>query len=299
MNNFFIKSFTQDFKELHKQIGLEIIKDWAWPFESFLEHYDESSFDPDIALSCFKDTDMVGYVIAKISGEGPAILPNEGMAAYLDIPRVLPDFEEAADLLMENIIEVLRNKGAKFIRTRVSTMRKNSIQLAEKWGFEPTKNFPLGYKIYYHYELQKGKQEYMTRNLLPFNSNRDLEECSTKVAYYFKMPLERAKKWILEIDSQKDLVSHYVIREENELVGYCLPCVNSLNNGIIASCYLEASKEEYFKQLVIQTINDSFDKKYETYLIDLIGKLLDYRKVAESLGFINVAEWGIYEKKLI
>lgn len=299
MVSFVIKPFESGFEKLHKKIDLEIIREWAWPFESFTELYDDPSFDPDTVLSCFKGDKMIGYVLAKISGEGPAILANEGMGAYLDIPRVLPNYNEASELLMEKIIEILKDKGAKLIRTRVSSMRENSIQLAKAFGFKPLKDYPLGYKIYYQYKLSKGKIDYPTKDLLHFNKQRDLEECAKKISYYFKMPLKRAKNWILEIDSQKEFVSHYVIRSQSKLEGYSIPCENSINKKIIASCFINASSEEYFKQLLVQNINDAVAKKYKTYLVDLIGDILVYEEVVKLLGFENAAIWGIYEKKLV
>ncbi len=297
-SNYVIKIYEPGFEDEHEKIALADAKDWAWPFLSFTDIYTQSDFDPETALSCFKGDKMVGFVLVKIMGEGTAILKNEGMGVYLDIPRVLPGYEEAADLLMKRIIEVLKTKGAKFIRTRVSTMRKNSIQLAEKWNFQPHKDFPLGYKIYYTYDLRKEKLPYSTDDIEAFNRQRDLDECVERVSYYFKMPKNRVKEWLLEVDSREDLVSHIVIRKNGKLEGYCFALPHHFNRDIMATIYMDASNESYLTQLIAQTIADGIKKGHKLFLVDIIGHLLKYKETVASCGFENAATWGVYELKL-
>lgn len=298
LSDYIIKSYEPGFEKQHKKIALIESQEWAWPFLSFTDIYSQPDFDPETALSCFKDDKMVGFVLVKIMEEGPGILKNEGMGVYLDIPRVLPGYKGVADLLMGKIIEVLKSKGAKFIRTRVSTMRKNSIPLAEKWGFQPHKDFPPGYKIYYTYNLRNGKLNYSTNDIESFNKERDLEECVARVSFYFKMPKERVKKWILQVDSREDLVSHIVIRKKGRLEAYCFAHPHHFNPKIMATIYLDASNEHYLKQLIARTTADGIEKKHDLFLVDIIGHLLRYKETVASLGFENAAAWGIYELKL-
>ena len=297
-SEYVIKTYESGFEKYHKKIGLEVSKNWAWPFEGFTEIYSDPNFDPETVLSCFKDNEMVGFVSLRLMGEGPGILINEGVAAYLDIPRVISGFEDAADLLMKKIIQTLKNKGVKLIRTRVSTMRKNSIELAKRWGFKPHEDYPLGYKIYYTYDLDKGKLDYPTNDLQSFDRDYDLEDCSLGVSTYFRMPKERAKNWILGFESREDLISHYVIRENGKLAGYCVALSNPHNEDIIATYYIEAANEDYMKQLIVRTVNDCIERNKKLYLIDIIGHLLKYEKLVKSLGFDNAATRGIFELKL-
>jgi hypothetical protein len=295
---YIIKAYEPGYERYHEEIALTEAKDWAWPFLSFTDIYSQSDFDPETALSCFKGNKMVGFVLVKIKEEGPGILKNEGMGAYLDIPRVLPGYEEAADLLMKKIIEVLKTKGTKLIRTRVSTMRKNSIQLAEKWGFQPHEDFPLGYKVYYTYDLSKGKLHYSTNDTERFNEQRDLNECVERVSHYFKMPKDRVKRWLLEVDSREDLISHLVIRKNARMEAYCFALPHHFNPNIMATIYMDASNEHYLKQLIARTIAAGIEKKHDLFLVDIIGHLLKYKETVASCGFENVATWGIYELKL-
>jgi len=298
MSDYVIKQYEKGFEILHREIDSEITKDWVWPFEGFTDIYESSDFDPESVLSCFKGKKMVGYIASKFMAEGPAINKIEGMGVYMDIPRVLPGNEEVADLLMEKLLEVVKTKGAKFIRTRANTMRKNSIPIVKKWKFTPLPDFNLGYKIYYTYDLRKGKLDIPTDDLQEFVLERDLEDCAKGPARHFKLPIKNTMKWITETDMRDDLVSHYVIREKNELVGYCNALPNPHDKDIIATYYIEAKNEHYMKQLIVQTVNNCIDKNHRIFLIDLIGYLLPYKELVESLNFENTCSWVIYEKRI-
>ncbi|MFX1252155.1 MAG: hypothetical protein ACFFCZ_11165, partial [Promethearchaeota archaeon] len=216
--------------------------------------------------------------------------------ASLDAPRVLPGYEEVVDLLMERIIEVLKSKNVKFIQTRVSSMKKKNIQMAEKWGFKAHQDFPLGYKLYYHYDLSKGKMEGTIEDVANFKQERDLEDCIRSVSQFFKMTKEAAKEYILEVDRQEDLISHLVIRKNDQLVAYCYAFPNSLKKTIIATFHIEAANEKYLKQLLVKTANNCIMKGGKYFLVDVIADLLKYENIFISLGFEKVATWGIYEK---
>ena len=128
MSNYSIKSYEPGFEEEQAKIGETVAKKWVWPHsysaQGLKNIYFQPNFDPETVLSCFKDGRMVGYVLARIGEQegviGPGVIREEGMGASLDIPRVLPGYEEVIDLLMERIIEVLKSKNVKFIQTRVS-----------------------------------------------------------------------------------------------------------------------------------------------------------------------------------
>ncbi|NHJ26323.1 MAG: hypothetical protein EAX89_17220 [Candidatus Lokiarchaeota archaeon] len=298
MSDYVIKEYEIGFEKQHRNIDSQIIKDWAWPFEGFTDIYESSDFDPESVLSCFKGNKMIGYIASIFMAEGPAINKIEGMGVYMDIPRVLAEYEEVADLLMENFLDVIKTKGVKLIRTRANTMRKNSIPLVKKWGFVPHPDFKLGYKIYYTYDLSKGKINLPTDDLQVFDLDRDLDDCAKGPSKHFKTPIKNVKKWITETNARMDLVSHYVIRKNNELVGYCNAYPNPLVKDIVATYYIEAKNNHYMKQLIVKTINDCIDKKYRLFLIDLIGYLLPFKKLVESLNFENACTWEILEKKL-
>ncbi|MFX0209501.1 MAG: hypothetical protein ACFFDT_26185 [Candidatus Hodarchaeota archaeon] len=90
---------------------------------------------------------------------------HERPAAYIQFPSVLQGYAEVEDLLMEKIIDFYKSKGVKSIQVRISTMWENSIEKSEKWGFKPLKDFQLGYKKYYDYDLRNGTPDYPTKDV--------------------------------------------------------------------------------------------------------------------------------------
>ncbi|GAH01038.1 unnamed protein product, partial [marine sediment metagenome] len=243
---------------------------------------------------------IVGYVLAGI-GEKSLIRPDlkeDCLYARIFYPRVLPGHENATDLLMEKIIEALQKKDVELVRTRVSSMREGSLQYIEKWGFTQNKTYPVGYKLYYNYELSKGTIERTTKDVIEFDKERDLEECVKWVADFFIVSKEQAQKYILDFYSREDIVSHLVIRENDKLAGYCYAGSNSINDKIKASFYIDAINEDYFDQLIIQTINASIERKADYFLIDLVYGVLKYEDTVKSLGLSKVATWGVFEKSL-
>ena len=304
MSNYTVKDFESGMEEELVKVGTEVASKWVWPYQHSLEGFkniiSRPDFDPELLLSCIKEGKIVGYVLAGI-GEKSLIRPDlkeDCLYARIFYPRVLPGHENATDLLMEKIIEALQKKDVELVRTRVSSMREGSLQYIEKWGFTQNKTYPVGYKLYYNYELSIGKIERTTKDVLEFDKERDLEECIKWVADFFIISEEQAQKYILDFCSREDLVSHLVIRENDKLAGYCYAGSNSINDKIKASFYIDAINEDYFNQLIIQTINASIERKANFFLIDLVYGVLKYEDTVKSLGLTKVATWGVFEKTL-
>ncbi|MCG3215543.1 MAG: hypothetical protein KAS63_02420 [Candidatus Heimdallarchaeota archaeon] len=306
MADYLVKPYEPGFEKEQVRVGLEIVKHWVWPFQNNLESlktiYSAQDFDPETALFCFKNGKLVGFTSARIGEQagvvGPGVKRGGQLGATLALPRVLPENEEASDLLMERIINVLKSRNVPFIQTRASSMHPNSIELVRKWDFKEHNEFPLGYKLYFHYVLEKGEIKRKTDDVKGFDFEQDIDNCVISVSSFFKTSEEQAKRIILDIDSSDDLVSHLVIRKDGNLEGYCYALPSSLNKDIVATFHLEASNEENLKQLLIQVIDDCLKKGGKYFLVDVIGELLKFRDVFELLGFDKVATWGIYEKSL-
>ncbi|MHA1356458.1 MAG: hypothetical protein ACTSR1_14950, partial [Candidatus Heimdallarchaeota archaeon] len=183
---------------------------------------------------------------------------------------MLPEHEGAAELLMEKIVAVLEAKKVKLIQTRVTTMRENSVQLARKFGFKPHSDFPLGYKLYYEYDLNKGFLAYCTENVKAFNLERDIDTCSEKVAKFFKITEDNAKILIQEIDTNEELISHLVIRNNGDMFGYSYTLPNDVRKDVAALYYIEATTEDYLRELIVQSVNRAIMKDGKTFIIDVV-----------------------------
>jgi len=304
MSEYEIRHYEPGMEEELVKVGTAVASKWVWPYQHSLESLkniiSRPDFDPKLLLSCCKDGKIVGYVLAGI-GEKSLIRPDlkeDCVYARIFYPRVLLGHENATDLLMEKIIEALQKKDVELIRTRVSSMREGSLQYIEKWGFTQNKTYPVGYKLYYNYELSKGKIKRTIKDVLEFDKERDLKECTEWVADFFVVSKEQAEKYILDISSREDLVCHLVIHENDKLAGYCYAAPNSINEKIIASFYIDAINDDYFDQLVIQTIIASIERNADFFLIDLVYGVLKYEDTVKSLGLTKVATWGVFEKSL-
>ena len=289
MSDYVVKKFEPGMEEELVKVGTEVASKWVWPYQHSLEGFksitSQPDFDSKLLLSCFIDEKIVGYIMARI-GEKSLIRPDlkeDCVYARIYYPRVLPGHEKATDLLMEEIIEALKKKGVELVRTRVSSMREGSLQYIEKWGFKQNKTYPVGYKLYYNYELSKGKLDRTTKDILEFNKERDLVECVNWVADFFVVSEEQAEKYIIDISSRDDLVSHLVISENDKLAGYCYAGPNSISEKIIATFYIDAINEDYFDQLIIQTMNTSIERNADFFLIDLVYGVLKYEETVKSL----------------
>lgn len=306
MSNYSFKKYEPGFEIEQAKIAEENAMEWIWPFyftaEAFQQKYSQLDFDPDTVLYCFDGDLMVGYIHADIGSSegvfGPNFEEEDGIGASFDIPRVKKGYEEVAELLLEEMIIILKEKGISFLLTRVTTMRKNSQQLVENFGFKPHQDFPMGYKYYYVYDLAKGPITYETNDITNFNLEEDLDECAIRISSYFKMPLEEAKSFIIEINSEQELVNHLVIKKNSKIEGYSYALPNHLKRETIATYYLEASKDDFLKQLLERTINDCIIKKAKCFLVDVIGDLQEYLEIFEKLKFKKEATWGIYVKRL-
>jgi len=277
---------------------------WSWPYYHTLASLENMSskpdFDDSLLLFCTKGEEVIGYILAEIGSKflGSKLSVDKNQFARITYPCTLPGHERAADLLLDAIIENLRKKGVTLVRTRTSTMIPNSFDHLKLKGYNESDAFPLGFKLYYHYQSSKGKLNYPTPNILPFNEQRDLEDCTKWVARFFYMPEENAKSHILRTNSREDLVSHLVIRANNELVGYCFAYPNRIVKKIHATYYIEATNEDYFTQLLTKCANNSIDTKADTFIVDLIESLLQYEESVISLGFDKAATWCVFERKI-
>ncbi|MHA1126920.1 MAG: hypothetical protein ACTSSB_15000 [Candidatus Heimdallarchaeota archaeon] len=279
-------------------------ENWPWPYFHRLASIEnmstKSDFDSSLLLYCTKDDEVIGYVLAEIGSRflGSKLSVEKNQFARITYPCTLPGHERAADLLLDTIIENLKKKGVALVRTRTSTMVPDSFDYLKQKGYVESTIFPLGFKLYYQYKSSKGKIDQSIADIQLFNEERDLEECTKWVSRFFYMPEENAKSHILRTNSRDDLVSHLVVRVNDELVGYCFAHPNGHVKKIHATFYIEATNEDYFTQLLVKSVNNSIDAKGDTFIVDLIESVHKYEKAVISLGFEKVATWCVFERKI-
>ncbi|NHJ48991.1 MAG: hypothetical protein FK733_14490 [Asgard group archaeon] len=304
MSEYKIHQYDSKIAEELAQVSAKVAENWAWPYFHRLASLENMSskpdFDSSLLLYCTKDDEVVGYILAEIGSKflGSELSVEKNQFARIIYPCTLPGHESAADLLLDTIIANLKTKGITLVRTRTSTMISNSFDYLKQKGYVESTAFPLGFKLYYQYKASKGKIDRLIPDTQLFNEERDLEECTKWVSRFFYIPEENAKSHILRTNSRDDLVSHLVIRVNDELVGYCFAHPNGHVKKIHATYYIEAINEDYFAQLLVKSVNNSIDAKGDTFIVDLIGSVHKYEKATKSLGFEKVATWCVFERNI-
>lgn len=304
MSEYEIHNYNSKFAEEIARVSAKVSEPWAWPYqhspEAFKNMSSKPDFDPSLLVYCTKDEKVVGYILAEIGSKflGSDLSVEKEQFARVIFPCALPGHEKAADLLLEKVIENLKAKGVKLIRIRTSTMNVNSFEFLEQRGYSESSAFPLDYKLYYQYAMSKGEINHSVAAIQQFDEGRDLEECTKWVTEFFFIPEEDAKAHILRIASRDDVTSHLVIRDNNKLAGYCFAAPNSNVKKIHATFYIEAINEDYFKQLLTKSVNNSLAAEAETFIVDLITSVLKYEEPVKSLGFEKIATWCVFEKQL-
>ena len=180
MRDYVIRNYQKGFEQDQVRIGMEAARNWIWPYaynlEGMLKITGQPDFDPETWHYCFLDNEMVGYMFSRIT----LSKENNVSSAYMDFPRMMKGHEQAAEILVENSFAILQRKGVSRVEGRVTTMCPGDIPLAEKTGFS-IKDW--GYKIYYSYEMSRGKLTLPANTAAEIDPDKDLGECAQLAAH--------------------------------------------------------------------------------------------------------------------
>ena len=289
-----IKNYQKGFEEDQVRIGLEVARNWIWPYayhlEGLLKIHAQPDFDPDTRHYCFIGDEMVGFMFSVIT----PLLGNAGSNAILDFPRMMPGHEQAAELLMERAFEILRKKGVARVTGRVTTMCPSDIRLAEKMGFSL---LDWGYKVYYSYEMEWGKLNIFGHPAEEVNPEKDLEECAEIATKWYK----RDKKWCLSNLKEwheAGIITHTGVRENGRLIAACMAAANDVRPSTAAIYYIYAPDEHSLKPMLARVISKSIEHGVRNVIADLINEHRCHEPVYQELGFKKVAEWARCERNL-
>ncbi len=292
MQTYEIKEYQKGFEHDQVRIGIDVARNWIWPYaynlEDLISIHASPGFDPDTRQYCFLAGEMVGYIVSVIS----PFQGNEIIEANLDFPRMLPGHEQAAELLMEKAIETLKNKGVMRISGRVTTMCPYDIHLAEKSGFSI---YDWGYKLYYSYNTDKGKLNIPFGLVVEVDPENDLDECAEIAAKWYKRP----SKWCLthlQEWHKAGIITHTCIRKNGTLIAACMAAPNEIRPSTAAIHYIYSPEEQFLKPMLINVVNKSVDYGVLNVIADLINEQREYEPVYQELGFTRVAEWARCEK---
>jgi hypothetical protein len=291
-----IHPYRTGFEIEQAKIGMEASSSWFWPRLSTAEElsvfYSRQGFDPEMCLYAFLDQKMVSFVTSHVPRR------DNTRIARVDFPRVLPSHEAVIDMLFERAVSVLRRKGVNEIQVRASTQEGNSVCKMSEWGLNPVEGYELGYKIYYTYNLSRGRLDIRCEGVTDFNPELDFDECVEKVSHFFQFSKERAKVYLEKKLGRDDLTGHLVVRDNDRLVAICLAHPNPIASDIVGIFHIFSENEIYLASLLSKLVANSKETHARFLLADLIGEHLFYEGVYSRLGFRSVCKFGYYHMQI-
>ncbi len=129
-----IRIYSPKFLDEQVRIGSYIFDKWKMGGQTrkgqLLHKYSQSTFDPETRLYAFKNGRMVGFITAD-----PSIGDHK---AFFEFPFVIPEHEEASEVLISHLINVLKKKNINKLIARAGEYWGNTKELAEQYSFKPT-----------------------------------------------------------------------------------------------------------------------------------------------------------------
>ena len=294
MQKYVIKNYQKGFEQGQVRIGVEVARNWIWPYayhlEGLLKVHARPDFDPETRHYCFLDEKMVGYMFSIVtpSADGSSFIAN------LDFPRMVPGHEQAAGLLMERALTTLKEKGVSRVEARVTTMCPGDIQLAEKSGFF-IKDW--GYKVYYSYEMKWGKISLDGESAWEIDPEKDLYECAKIASKWYKRPPEWCHSHLQEWH-EEGIIAHVGVRKEGKFIASCMSAPNDVRASTAAIYYIYSPDEDSLQPMLARVVNACVDFGVVNVIADLINEHRQYEAVYHKLGFRKIADWARCEKEL-
>ena len=294
MSRYCIHTYSPDFDTDHVKIEREASRCWIWPYahdaESLQELHAAPGFDPDLWLYALSAGEVIGFTGASIASTSP----GDPIAARIFFPRVDLGHEQASELLMAAILDVLRDKQVTHVTGRVTTMCPRAISLAESSGFTL---HDWGYKMYYAYETKRGKLSNSGTPAVRLDPDRDLQGCSLLAARWYKRSIDWCRER-LQAHHDAGIIAHLGVWREGNLIASCLVAPNQIQPTTAALYYIYAPDELSLETLLNSAVNACIESAAERLIADLIHGHRTFEPVYRKLGFTKVADWARCEKVL-
>ncbi|NHK30048.1 MAG: hypothetical protein FK730_01765 [Asgard group archaeon] len=281
--------------ESQEKVGIEATKDWSvfgqTPAAQLKQMYSQEDFDPETKFYAFKGDKLVGFLTS-------VILPEDEIGtkiANLEFPLALAEHEDCAELLFKNAIEMLKKKGVKKLQTRVGEPYKGTIEKAKKWGY----NYSRDLYIIMEADIRNLKTKETDIEILEFDASRDLDDMVQIFVEQLGASEEYARSNFERITKEKETFPiHYVIRDDNKIVGRVLAYRNQNNPKEFNFGDLYYIDDKYFEPLLSIAITKIKEMDAEKTSIFLYGKSLEIEDKYNSFGFSRTAKIDYYEKEI-
>ncbi|MBU7013835.1 MAG: hypothetical protein HXS52_07295 [Theionarchaea archaeon] len=296
---YIINSYQEAFVEDQERVGKEVTKNWKSFEQSSVDQlrqvYSAPDFDPETRFYCFRDNELVGFLTSNIIKD---VTPRK---ANLEFPLVLPAHEEAESLLFEKALDVLRGKGVKVVRTRVSKAWGKTYDMAQRWGY----TFVEEQGVTYSADLTGVSIPESTGldRVEEYDYQRDCQQMVDIFVKHYGMTPEQAQaNFDALADAADQVISHVVIRKNGQITGRALALRyrNDPTRGHTGAFFVTDEKQRL--PLVARIVKDCMAKRVTTLEAALFGDMLKDKDVIssmfESLGFVHQATISFYEKRI-
>jgi len=295
MSKYTVKSYREGFAEEQARLDLEVSKTWIMPdhtpLDQLIQFYSDLDIDPELRLYCFLEDTMIGFVSCRLIDKG-----EDGMNRIkLDFPIVLPEHEEAIDLLHEKALEVFRGKGIQSLHSTFG-LWGGTEAWAEKGGYRRIDEIGVLYGI----DVGSVNFNGETEEVHPFNPETDLDDCVRIFVQEYGLPEENVKNFTDSLINSEQTIAYYVLREDGGIVATGAlgrnPNVPTL--GFLSAVYSKGTND--LKRLLTKITGTSKEQGIERILMFFTHLRPDDPELEKftALGFSYLGSNVNYEKEI-
>jgi len=294
MSKYTVKSYQEGFAEDQARLDLEVSKTWIMPdhtpLDQLIRFYSDLDIDPELRLYCFLGDTMIGFVSCRSIDKGDGI-----NRIQLDFPIVLPEHEEAIDLLHEKALEVLRGKGIQSVQSTFG-LWGGTEAWAEKWGYNRIDEIGVLYGIDVSSVSFKGD----TEEVHPFNPETDLDDCVRIFVQEYGLPGEDVRNFTNSLIDSEQTIAYYVLREDSDIVATGAlrrnPNVPAL--GLLSAVYSKGTNDlERLLTKITGTSKEQGIERIQMFFTHLRPDDPEIEKYT-TLGFSYLGSNVVYEKAM-
>ncbi|NHJ49615.1 MAG: hypothetical protein FK733_17630 [Asgard group archaeon] len=289
-----IKQYQEEFLEEIYEVGVEALKDWTYeaqtPVVSLKQSYSRPEFDPETRLYAFSEGKMIGFVVSRVLGE-----VDSKIKADISYPRVLKDYNDAFDLLFEKVVEVLKTKDVKVVRTTASEKWPNTIGTLEKLGYSYVSD---RYHLYNlktkNYNIDK---TIALEDITVYDHKKDKKDVVNFLVKSRGMDEDRANSYLDSIVNiySEEIFIHIIARKDNQIISR-LMCTRIFDDT--ANFYLSGEDDSLDKEILAKTITILKEKGIKNLNLFLTEDNLNQEERHLNLGFKKEGKVSLYEKEI-
>jgi len=207
----------------------------------------------------------------------------------------MPGHEEASDLMMEQMMKTLKEKGVEVIHTRVSDGWLGTNELSKKWNYNYKEDAYISFKI----ELKDFTAPDAKKiEVVEYDHEKDVEKMVKIFIEEFNMPEEQARANFELINNNKDdVLTHLLVKEGEGIIGRLL-ALNIDEERDVRLGNIYAKNEDVKKSLLAKAIAIGKEKGKETLFSTAFGEIEPKVKELKGLGFEEHCVVTIHERDL-